>query len=293
LVSKNPILTVHNSISQMHHGFLGGMLRFLIPFLYRRARIITVSNGIRSELIENYNIEAKRIKVISNPVDVQLVGNLAEERIEGDSPCEAPILITIGRLNKEKGHWHLLRVFSEIRKKMQCKLLILGKGELEGYLRKLSNELNIINDVMFLGWQNNPFKYLKSSSLFVLTSLHEGFGNVLIEAMACNLPVISTDCLYGPREILAPQMKDEGMLNHIEYAEFGILVPCLDGKFRLANQPLTLEEQLLAESILRVLTDKNLHSHYALTGRKRAEDFDVNRVVRAYTNLISESREKS
>ena len=95
----------------------------------------------------------------------------------------------MGRLTRPKGQWHLIRALSYVKKEIEdVKLLILGQGELKGYLKELVDKLDLRNNVEFLGYQRNPFKYIASSDLFVFSSLYEGFGNVLVEAMACGVP---------------------------------------------------------------------------------------------------------
>src|SRR5699024_1692708 len=135
------------------------------------------------------------------------------------------LIMNMGRLVEEKGQWHLIRAMKYVTQEIKnAKLIIMGVGELESYLKVLVEQLNLVNNVKFLGFKRNPFKYIKNSDLFVMSSISEGFGNVLIEAMACNVPVISTDCRYGPREILEPQSDFNSSTNKIEYCEYGVLV---------------------------------------------------------------------
>ena len=124
------------------------------------------------------------------------------------------------------------------------KILLLNDN-LENYTK----ELDISHNVVFLGFQSNPFKYLSRATVFVLSSLWEGFGNVIIEAMACGIPVISTRCPSGPDEIITNEVN-------------GLLVPVGD-------------MNALAKAILRLLEDESLRKRIAEAGRKRAEDFRV------------------
>ena len=102
------------------------------------------------------------------------------------------------------------------------KLIILGQGELNDDLRSLANELGLCDNVIFLGFKANPFKYMKRADMLVLSSLREAFGNVLVEAMACEIPVISTDCRSGPREIIAPNTDVKQSTQEIEYGKYGV-----------------------------------------------------------------------
>ena len=271
------IVSNHGILSMRFRNSLSDRLtKFLIKILYYQADLlITVSKGIREELIREFNIDPENIKLIYNPVNIEKIKYLAEEEVNDEwFDGEIPILITMGRLAKQKGHWHLIRAFSKVRERKECKLVIRGNGELEPYLEKLVRDLDLTNDVKFLGWQNNPFKYISKSSIFILSSLWESFGLVIVEAMACGCPVIATDCKYGPSEIL-----DNG--------KFGILTPNMDGKFYKASDPLTPEEHYFANQIIRLLEDEDLRREYSEKARKRANDFDK-KTVKEYENMIQQ-----
>lgn len=117
------------------------------------------------------------------------------------------------------------------------KLAILGRGELEDYLKQLACEMDLEKDVYFLGFQKNPFKFISKSKIYVFPSLYEGFPNALCEAMACGVTVISSDCKSGPREILAPETNIDGETKIIEYAKYGMLLPVCDDNCYGAKEP--------------------------------------------------------
>ena len=123
----------------------------------------------------------------------------------------------------------LIRAFSKVAEKNEnINLAILGQGELKEDLEKLVAEYNLQDRVFLLGFQSNPFKYVSKSSVFVLSSLFEGLGNVVLEALACNVPIISTDCKSGPREILAPGTSLDKKIESAETNEYGILIPVMN-----------------------------------------------------------------
>ena len=278
LVSRRPILTVHNHLSS--NGFLRGRLEsmifnLLVKTLYRRATIIAVSEAVKDDLVTHFGLRKHQIVVIVTAVDVQEIERRASEEVTCTWDSNAPVIITAGRLHLLKGQWHLLRAFAEVRKKMVCHLAILGVGELEGYLRGLAQELGIEKEVHFLGWQENPFKFLSRADVFVLPSVSEGLGLVVMEAMACRLPVISTNC-PGPREIIAPRGSEE----------FGMLVPPGDEKLYRGSDPSTKPELAMADAILQVLSNPVLREKFISAGLRRLRDFDRGVFLEKYRQVI-------
>lgn len=115
-------------------------------------------------------------------------------------------VVTAGRLTKQKGQWHLIRSFSKVLESIpNTKLVIIGKGKYLEKLIQLSKDLGIQDKVIFTGYVNNPHKIISKCDVFAFPSLFEGFSNALLEAMACNIAVVSSDCDSGSREILAPE----------------------------------------------------------------------------------------
>jgi glycosyltransferase involved in cell wall biosynthesis len=112
-------------------------------------------------------------------------------------------VLAAGRLHKQKGYAHLLLAFARVVEQRRSHLVILGEGDDREELQGLANSLGIAPYVHFLGYASNPLAYMRHAAVFVLSSLAEGFGNVIVEALACGTPVISTDCPHGPREILS------------------------------------------------------------------------------------------
>lgn len=267
------IVSVHIALS-MKTSVLDYFASLLMKILYNKADIIiAVSEGVRNELIQDYKIAPEKVRKIYNPVDIENIQKLANEEVKDEwFDGEQPILINMGRLMEQKGQWHLIRAFSKVKERKQCKLVIRGSGDLKPYLEKLVRDLDLTNDVKFLGWLDNPFKYLSKSSIFVLSSIYEALPYALIEAMACGCPIISTDCKYGPSEIL-------------EKGKFGILTPPMDGKFYKASDPLTPEEHYLANQIIRLLENDVLRMKYSEKARKRANDFDK-KTLKEYENII-------
>lgn len=240
------------------HKEKGLIMKPLIRIFYKNAdMILPNSMAIQEDLTENFGLKKEKIKVIYNPFDIEKIYELSLEDVEHPWFKEDfPIIITVGNLVKAKGQWQLIRAFAKVRNEMPCRLVILGEGELRGYLEKLSVELGVNNDVAFLGWQKNPFKYLARSTVFVLPSLFEGFPNALIEAMVCEVPVISSNCSSGISEIISNGVN-------------GMLVSVAD-------------EKILAEDIIKLLKNEDLRKLLIKGGVKRANDFNAKKVIEKY-----------
>lgn len=256
--------------------------------------IVALSYMVKHDLVKNYNVDESKVKVIYNPCDKEAIknkiadGNLTEEEIEIFESSDK-VVVTAGRLTEQKGQWHLIRSFSKVVEKLpDAKLVILGQGEKEEYFKTLIKELNLEKNIFLLGYKANPYLYLEKADLFAFSSLFEGLGNILLEAMACGIPIISTDCDSGPRELLHPNSDIEhtGKAQDVIYGEYGILVPVCDGNEYSANEGLTKEEIIYSQALINLLTDKSLLSKYKEKSLKRGDDFFVNKIVQQWIDLI-------
>jgi glycosyltransferase involved in cell wall biosynthesis len=191
----------------------------LMRLLYPLADcIVAVSAGVADDLSKILKVPRSQIKVIYNPVVTTEMLVASRHRVTHPwfADGEPPVILGIGRLTHAKGFSTLIQAFAKIRKAhIPARLMILGEGNERDKLEKLVFELGIDSDVSLPGFQNNAYSFLRHASVFVLSSLWEGLPTVLIEALACGTPIISTDCHSGPREIL-------------EDGKWGILVPVAD-----------------------------------------------------------------
>lgn len=256
----------HQTTMQESHSVVYRIFsKFMVMYSYKRADLILANSyAIQTDLIENFKIKTP-VRVIYNPVDLQLIQSNAAE--EPDFIFEKDVFhfITVGNLRKEKNHLLLIQAFF-ILKNLPCKLLIVGAGVMEEILKQKVAELGLTDKVVFCGFDKNPFKYVKRSDCFVLSSDVEGFPNVLIEALACGKPVISTDCSSGPRELLAPDTDlHHRALNNYEIGHYGILTPVKD-VISLAN------------AMKKMMEDEILRQRFLARAAKRAEQFDVNEI---------------
>jgi glycosyltransferase involved in cell wall biosynthesis len=234
----------------------------LIGRLYNRAAVVVaVSPGVGEDLAENFGIDQSRLRVIPNPVDLSRIAALAGEEVAEDLFAEGtPVILAVGRLSREKGHDTLLKAFARVRETTPAKLALVGEGQEEESLRRLSRSLGVEADVAFLGYQANPFRYMRRSALLVLPSLYEGFGLVLVEAMACGTPVVATRSYRGIEAI-------------VEHERTGLLVEVGD-------------DEALAAAMVRLLGDAGLRRRLAEQARRRAEAFDIGPIAQRYLAVL-------
>jgi glycosyltransferase involved in cell wall biosynthesis len=184
--------------------------KYLIRLLYPLKKvntIVPVSKELKKILINKYKLDGMKIKPIYNGFDIERIQKLAKENVSDYNKIlnNTSIIkfITIGRLSKEKGHKYLIDAFSKVIKEIpNSRLFIIGEGILRAKLMKTIKVNQLEHKVFLLGTKKNPYKYISKANVFVLSSLHEGLPTVLIEALICNLPIISTNCKTGPKEIL-------------------------------------------------------------------------------------------
>jgi len=234
--------------------------KMLMRLFYPSAKtVVTVSRYVRDNLIEAIGISINNFRVIYNPMDLEEIRERSKEQTNHKwlRKKELPIILGVGRLTEEKDFPTLVKAFAKVRKKLDAKLIILGEGERRGDLEQLILNLGLEEDVDLPGFVKNPYSYMAASDVFVLSSLYEGFGNVLVEAMACGTSVVSTKCPGGPSEIL-----DKG--------KYGKLVPVGD-------------VEAMEKAIIETLHNLKLSADEL---QKRASHFSVERATDRYLQLI-------
>lgn len=223
----------------------------------RTTKVIAVSAGVGRDLMARGFPETK-VVVINNPLPPAVVSQERsyawQERLAAMG--EGPVIVTAGRLVPVKDHRTLLRAFAILRTSRPARLVIFGEGPLNTDLHAYTEELGIGADVLFAGYVSDPAACYVAADLFVLSSTSEGFGNVLIEAMAAGVPAVSTDAPHGPREIL-------------EDGRFGPLVPVGDAAALAKAMAETLDRPIPAAVL-----------------KSRAADFDVRKIGDRYEALL-------
>jgi N-acetylgalactosamine-N,N'-diacetylbacillosaminyl-diphospho-undecaprenol 4-alpha-N-acetylgalactosaminyltransferase len=250
-------------------SFKDKISRFLIKKLYKKSDIIIANSyGIKFDLIKKFQLD--NIEVVYNSIDLQKINELRNEKMKIN--LDKFSFINIGRLELQKNHLLLIKAFSKL--KIDANLYIIGEGYLRKTLEMEIEKLNLKNRVLLFGRQKNPYKYLNKADCFVFSSNYEGFPNVLLEALTCELPVISTDCLSGPREILAPNTEYKN-IKDIEIAKYGILVPVNNA-------------EKLAKAMKLIYEDNELRYNFINKAKNRAKEFEVKRIIKEWEKIIGD-----
>jgi len=233
-------------------------LKFFIRYLYLSADAIhAVSCGVAESCAKELNLRLDSIRVVYNPVVTQqfLAMSYAKVDFSWFSKDGRPLILSVGRLTEQKDFATLIQAFALVRLKINARLLILGDGNLRSDLDLLIADHNLQQSILIQGFVDNPFVLMRLADVFVLSSAWEGLPNVLIQAMACGTPVVSTNCRSGPNEIL-------------ENGKWGHLVQVGDVKS-------------LHHAILDTLVNKNLPDVAT-----RASDFSLQRTIDEYLMLL-------
>ena len=251
-------------------GEYRGAFRLLYSALFRPTynflsdRLVMLATVGKKDAVDNWGVDERNIRVIYNPQDIPDLRRRSVEPLDDPwfNSANGPILIAAGRLTKQKGFDSLIRAFAILNQRAPCKLAILGRGELEQSLKDLASALGVYEHIRFLGFQNNPLKYIKNSTIFVLSSIWEAMPMIVAEAMAIGTPIVSFDCPSGPFEML-------------EGGECGFLVE---------DQNI----EALALTLLDVLNNPEKAIHKAEKAMVKVEQYSVTRIANKYQELINE-----
>ena len=280
------IVSVRNMLSRES---VNRLRKFLIRYTSLRADLtVSLSEMVKLDLIKSFEIPEKKITTIYNHCDADLLKKLcADSSLPFEVSKDKSNFVTMGRLNKQKGQWHLIRAFKKVIQEVpNAHLYILGVGELEEPLKKLVSDLKLDDYVTFPGYIKNPHSIYAHCEAFIFPSLFEGLGNVLLEALAFEMPIVSCDCEAGPREILAPSTNLCSKAQSIELAEYGVLVPVCDGLHFNAEEPLTPEEICLADAMILLHKDSKLREEYHVKAKERIQKFDKELILNEWVSVI-------
>ncbi len=230
--------------------------------------IVANSYGVARECRQHFKLKSSPM-VIYNGTNLQLVRQRALEDVKhqwlGDKTV--PLIVSVGRLVREKDFATLIDAFAIFNKRMKARLLIVGSGKEKNFLMRQIKRFKLDNVVQLVGLQQNPYSFMASANLYVSSSVSEGFSNTLLEAAALGLPIVSTDHKFGANEL-------------IEDGKNGLLVPVRDAK-------------AMAEAMERILKNPVLKQNLSIAIKKRAEEFGVDKMVSEYEKLFRKVSNKT
>ncbi|MBA2747160.1 MAG: glycosyltransferase [Tatlockia sp.] len=267
-VPTQVIMSVHTNLSYQFEDkpdlVVGKLRAALVRWFYPLADgIIAVSRGVADDVAHLANLPPEKVKVIYNPVITPDIGEKAAAPVDNPwfAPGEPPVILGVGRLVRQKDFATLIRALAIVRQHTPARLVILGDVDkrepaIKPELKSLITELGLEESVALPGFVDNPYAYMAKAKVFALSSIYEGFGNVIAEAMAVGTPVVSTNCKSGPAEIL-------------ENGKYGKLSPVGDS-------------QALAEAIIATLAQPMEPELL----RQRAKAFSVETVVEQYIEVL-------
>lgn len=247
--------------------------RFFIKWCYPKADILFV-NALRigTDLVNNFNAPKELLALFNNPLDIEAIKNQSI-----NSNVQKPnsfTFIHVGAFRTQKNHHLLIESFAKI-KHLDVELWLLGKGPLENDIRSQIKELQLSDKIKLLGFHKNPYQFMKKADCMVMSSDFEGLPNVLIEGMACGLPIVSTDCLSGPREVIAPLSDFNVKLsNTIEIGKYGILTPIKDS-------------DQLAKAMDEIVSNKELYESLKVDLDKGIQAYNIPIVVAEFRNNLA------
>jgi len=254
------VVTVHSNVTMSYSGpkLLEAEARY--P---KADAVVGVAEGLSRNIQHVLGVRSDRVRTIQNTIPYERVRRLSEARVEHFwfGPDEPPVILNVGREAQAKDYGNLIDGFGLASRTVRARLVILGRfsASFRVEMRRRADGWGVGDRIEFLDFDENPFKFVRRAALFVLTSLWEGFPLVLLEALACGTPVVSTDAPYGPREIL-----DGGAL--------GKLVP-------------PGEPEPLAAAIVEALNGDHPPSDVL---QRRASEFSTERAVNAYLSLFED-----
>lgn len=275
---------------------------FFLRALKSADRIIPVSNEINQELLQLYHIHNNYF--VHNGVNIAEIQQQCAEPLENNLQFffNDQVIIHVARIDLSKRTWEVVKLFTLVKKELpKAKLILAGvidssdkmNQKMFDFCIKYLNQhhFKIIDgskkhspkevaaaDVLMTGFFENPFSLMYRSSVFVLPSSREGFSNATLEAMACGLPVIISDCDTGPREIL---------INKTLKEEYGILLPTFQQSFEHNRYTINENHLKWKSAIISLLSNAELRGHYKKLSLKRVLDFNVSATLHKWDDVLT------
>ena len=292
--SEFKIASIHalKSVEFVSKSFLNSIFKLAFKTSYYFFnKVVCISEAIKVDLIENCGFKFKsKLQVIYNPHNVAEIEKLALIEIESLAEVELfknDVILFLGRMSAQKAPWHLIKAFSLLENiDNKIKLVLIGDGDnaITNYLKELINKLNIEKNVVFLGRKSNPYQYLKRAKILALSSYYEGTPNVIVEAIATETPIVSSNCTDGIIELMS-QNENEKIENCI-YTESGIITPnFFKGSLSIPTDELITQEEIIFSKALQTILIQSIYKEKLIKNKiNLLSKFNLKLVSNEYLN---------
>lgn len=286
------ICTEHNikSVENKQWGFYGKIYNILMRYFYKKADVVVaLTDAMKIDLQDSYKIPSDKIQVIPNPIlkdDIiaksKELNTKIDELIRDDDFC----LLCLGASEERKGHFQLLTILPsllEINKKIKI-IFLGGKGSDSDRMKSYIAEYKLEDNILFVDFDVNPYTWIKRADLMLMPSYYEGFPMSILESLALGTPVIATNCISGPKEILA----ENEQVSDVSYTpvKYGVLIPSWN----------TTEEIIIKEAlhnaIVFLMNNQDEYTALSLASEQRANIYDTHLIGEKYERLITDTQIK-
>ncbi|ELV7619380.1 glycosyltransferase [Escherichia coli] len=282
------IITIHSqlSIENKTKGLYGKVTTLFSKLLYKNAdATVAVSEIVKKDACGLLNLDANNVELIYNGHDIDYIKDKSTDYKEFDTPVID--FVSVGRITYAKGHYHLLRSLAIVKETYPNVILyIVGtyeKDNLKSIIDHLIEKYDLYDNVIFTGFSDNPYPYIKSAKALILSSIFEGFPGVVIESIALGTPVIATDCGGASEVLKSPDAKIKNNTGDVEITKLGVLLPKFDGIYDI-NLDFSPTEKKMAQVMNDIISGKlKFNEDFLIT---KANEYDIDSMMKKYTDLI-------
>ena len=294
---EHKVASIHalKSVEFIFKSFLNTIFKLSYKSSYRLFdKVVCISKAIKDDLIKNCNYKFPyNLEVIYNPHDIENIERMGKELLD-DEKEEAlfnnnKVILFLGRMSVQKAPWHLVKSFILLLDKSpETKLVMIGDGNrnVTDHLDKLIKQHSLQEKVVFLGRKSNPYKYLKRAKILALTSYYEGTPNVIVEAIACDTPVVASNCTDGVSELMSISEYEEK--DRLIRTESGYITPnFFKGALDIPNDDLFTEEEVYFSKALQyILQDESFKVNLSRNKKKLLSKFNLENVCNQYIQYL-------
>lgn len=282
------IITIHSqlSIENKTKGLYGKVTTLFSKLLYKNAdATVAVSEIVKKDACGLLNLDANNVELIYNGHDIDYIKDKSTDYKEFDTPVID--FVSVGRITYAKGHYHLLRSLAIVKETYPNVILyIVGtyeKDNLKSIIDHLIEKYDLYDNVIFTGFSDNPYPYIKSAKALILSSIFEGFPGVVIESIALGTPVIATDCGGASEVLKSPDAKIKNNTGDVEITKLGVLLPKFNGIYDI-NLDFSPTEKKMAQVMNDIISGKlKFNEDFLIT---KANEYDIDSMMKKYTDLI-------